>query len=216
MKHLLQKYGHIWVGLYGLIYMPWFAYLEKQVTSNYSLIQISLDKKIPFIEFFVVPYLLWFLFLTIIIAYFFFTNKTDFYRLSLFLIIGMTLFLIISTLYPNGQSLRPTTFARDNIFVELTKCVYNADTPTNVFPSIHVYNTLGAYIAVCHSKALQKLPWVQISCFVMSLLIILSTVFLKQHSVIDVVGASAIAVIAYCLIYAKDFKKSEVFLCNTQ
>lgn len=208
MKQLLQKYKHAWVFLYGLIYMPWFIYLEKHVTHNYNIIQISFDKKIPFIEFFVVPYLLWFLFLATAVLYFFFTNKSEFYRLMIFLIIGMTLFLIISTLFPNGQALRPTHFERDNIFVELTKNVYQTDTPTNVFPSIHVYNSLGVYIAVQNSERLKNYPWIKMFAFVITTLIILSTMFLKQHSVIDAVGAGIVAIIAYYFVYAGVQKKA--------
>lgn len=208
MKQLLHKYKHAWVFLYGLIYFPWFAYLENHVTHNYSIIQTSFDKKIPFIEYFVIPYLLWFLFLAVAILYFFFTNKADFYRLMVFLMIGMTLFLVISTLFPNGQALRPTHFERNNIFVELTKYVYQTDTPTNVFPSIHVYNSLGVYIAVQNSEQLKKYPWVQALAFIIASLIILSTMFLKQHSVVDAIGAGIVAIIAYCFVYAKVPKKS--------
>lgn len=208
MKQLLQKYKHAWVFLYGLIYMPWFIYLEKHVTHNYSIIQISFDQKIPFVEFFVIPYLLWFLFIAVAVLYFFFTNKSEFYRLMIFLIIGMTLFLIISTLFPNGQALRPTHFERNNIFVELTKHIYQTDTPTNVFPSIHVYNSLGVYIAVQNSERLKKYPWVQVLAFIIAASIILSTIFLKQHSVIDAVGAGIVAIIAYYFVYAKVPKKA--------
>ena len=32
MNSLILKYRHAWVLLYGLIYMPWFCYLEKRQT----------------------------------------------------------------------------------------------------------------------------------------------------------------------------------------
>lgn len=201
MKTLFQKYKHAWVFLYGLIYLPWFAYLEKHITHDFHVIYIPLDDKIPFIEFFIVPYLLWFAFVAATVIYFFLKDRSDFYRLFLFLIIGMTAFLIISTVYPNGQTLRPTTFARDNIFVEMVKNLYKTDTPTNIFPSIHVYNTLGACIAIFKNDVLRKIKWVQIVNFTLSLSIILSTIFLKQHSILDMVGAFAIAIPAYWLAY---------------
>ena len=46
--------------------------------------------------------------------------------------------------------------ARDNIFVDLVKHIYATDTPTNVLPSIHVFNSLGVCIAIRHSEALKK------------------------------------------------------------
>ena len=77
MKSLILKYRHAWVLLYGLIYMPWFCYLEKRQTIHY-LIHSPLDDCIPFVEYFIIPYLLWFVFLAVTGAYFFFTNRRDF------------------------------------------------------------------------------------------------------------------------------------------
>lgn len=211
MKTFFQKYKHAWVFLYGIIYFPWFHFLEKTVTHNYALIETTLDTKIPFIEFFIVPYLFWFVFMIVTVLYFFFTNRSEFYQLIFFLIIGMTLFLIISTLWPNGQSLRPSHFERNNIFVDLVKQLYRTDTPTNVFPSIHVYNTLGCYIAIHRSEKLKNIKWVQSITLATTTLIILSTMFLKQHSFLDVVGAGVFAVIAYVFIYAEEYKKEPAF-----
>lgn len=211
MKTFLQKYKHAWVFLYGLLYFPWFAYLEKVVTHDYKLVQTSLDKAIPFVEIFIIPYLFWFVFMVVTVLYFFFKDKNEFYRLILFLVIGMTLFLIISTLWPNGQALRPAYFERDNIFVDMVKQLYSTDTPTNVFPSIHVYNTLGCYIAVKTSRHLKQIRWVQTTTFIITVLIILSTMFLKQHSFLDAVGAGVFAVIAYVFIYAEEYKKEPAF-----
>ena len=61
IKKLFKKYNHAFVFLYGFIYMPWFMYLEKHITKDYYLIHSPLDDYIPFVEFFVIPYLLWFL-----------------------------------------------------------------------------------------------------------------------------------------------------------
>lgn len=204
MKKLLYKYKHGLVFLYAFIYFPWFLYLEKHVTRGYHVIHTAFDDKIPFIEYFVVPYLLWFAFMAVAGLYFFFTDKNDFYRLASFTIIGMTLFLIISTIYPNGQMLRPHAFERDNIFVDLVRYVYKTDTPTNIFPSIHVYNSIGVYISVRNSERLKNRPFVQTATFIMAVLIILSTMFLKQHSVIDVIGAGLLSTIVYHFVYVTE------------
>lgn len=207
MKKLIEKYKHAWVFLYALIYMPWFIYLEKHVVKDYNIIHTAFDEKIPFIEFFIVPYTLWFAFIAVTIAYFFFTDKSGFYRLVTFLFTGMTLFLIISTVWPNGQVLRPTVFARDNIFVDMVKQLYRTDTPTNIFPSIHVYNTIGACIAIMRSEKLKQVRWIQYSSLILGGLIILSTMFLKQHSIIDVTGAGLLAIIVYHFAYAAELKR---------
>lgn len=211
MKALLHKYKHAWVFLYAFIYFPWFYYLEKNVTDEFHIIHTAFDEKIPFIEFFVIPYLLWFGFITFALLYFFFTDRNDFYRMTAFLITGMTVFLIISTIYPNGQILRPAEFTRDNIFIDLVKNLYHGDTPTNIFPSIHAYNSIGVHLAVRNSNRLKGNKFAQYGSFVLSVLIILSTMFLKQHSVIDVIGAIVLAVPTYHLAYVWEPKKASAY-----
>lgn len=207
-KELVIKYRHAWVFLYAFIYMPWFLYLERTVTSGYHIIHVAIDDYIPFCEYFIIPYLMWFAYIAIAFLYFFFTNKSDFYKFSAFLFTGMTLFLIISTIYPNGLALRPTHFVRDNFCVDLVKTLYAADTSTNVLPSLHVFNSIGVFIAVTHSKALQKHKGILWSSGILSTLIIMATVFLKQHSIIDVFAGFVMAAFIYQLVYARDVNKS--------
>lgn len=202
LKKFWEKYRHGWVFLYIFIYLPWFFYLEKHITTDYHLIHTAIDDKIPFIEYFIVPYTLWFLFIAVTVGYFFFFGeKSEFYRLIILLFSGMTIFLIVSTIYPNGLQLRPETFTRDNIFVDMVRQLYAVDTSTNVLPSIHVYNSLGAYIAISHCSKLKQYKWVQIFTLLLTISIILSTMFLKQHSVIDVVAAFFMAGIMYVIVY---------------
>ena len=166
IKQFILRYRHAWVLLYSFIYMPWFCYLEKHRFSHYYLIHSPLDDYIPFVEYFIVPYLLWFLFIAVTIAYFFFTDKKGYYQLTAFLFTGMTIFLIICTVFPNELNLRPHTFANDTVFTRLVQQLYSTDTPTNVLPSIHVYNSLGAAIAIGHSQALKKNRGIQTDCSV--------------------------------------------------
>ena len=211
----VKRYKHAWVFLYFFIYMPWFIKLEQRpATIKHYLIHSPLDNYIPFVEYFIIPYLLWFAFVAVMLLYFFFKDKKEFYQLIIFLFTGMTIFLIISTIFPNGLNLRPTTFARDNVFVDMVKRLYKTDTPTNVLPSIHVFNTLGIAIAVKRSKHLKKHKVTKAIIYLLSTLIILATMFLKQHSVTDVVAAFALGGILYYLVYVMQTHK-ETKLLNT-
>lgn len=208
IKELFDKYHHAWVFLYGFIYMPWFSWLEKHVTSNYFVIHSVFDDYIPFIEIFIIPYLLWFVYVSGTVLYFFFTDKQGFYRICTLLITGMTLFLIICTIFPNGLNLRPSTFARDNIFVDLVRFIYRSDTSTNVLPSLHVYNSIGCYIAIRNSQKLRQYKWVQNGSLVLTVSIVLSTMFLKQHSVVDVIAAIVMIYFIYQFVYIPDQVKA--------
>lgn len=202
MKYLFQRYRHIWILSYALVYIPWFIYLEKTVTSNYHIMHITLDDFIPFNEYFIVPYLLWFAYVAVAIGYFFFTNVKDYYKLCTMLFTGMTISLVICTIFPNGTDFRPVIDPDKNIFSAIVATIYSTDTCTNVFPSIHVYNSLCVHIAVSHNRKLKKYPLLQISSFILMISICLATVFLKQHSAFDGFGSIIMAYIMYQFVYA--------------
>ena len=124
--------------------------------------------------------------------------------MCVFLFSGMTIFLFISTIYPNGHLLRPTTFEHNNIFTQLVNALYKADTPTNLFPSIHVYNSIGTHLAIVKSEKLRGKKVLCLASFVLMTLIIMATVMLKQHSVFDVITAFIMAGGAYSLVYRNE------------
>lgn len=191
--------------------MIWFTILEGKVTTDFTPIYSRLDDYIPFLEIFIIPYLLWFGYIFATIAYFFFTSKQDFYKCCAFLFIGMTICLIIYTIWPNGHYLRVDldNLGRSNIFTRLLGLIYTVDTPTNVFPSIHVYNSIGAMIAIRRSERLGHIKWLQVSVLVLTVLICMSTVFLKQHSILDVFGGIILSIIMYTIVYLPDNKAAK-------
>lgn len=203
MKAFFKKYNHAIAILYLPFYLFCFFGLERRNTTNYHIVECELDQYIPFCEWFVIPYFLWFGYIAITLLYFFFTNKQDFVRLCLFLFTGMTICLIIYYLWPNGQNLRPNldTLGRDNIFIRMLAGLYSTDTHTNVCPSIHTFNSVGACIAIFKSKALRKKQLVRWGALVLTVSICLSTVFLKQHSALDVFWALVLSLPMYLLAY---------------
>lgn len=204
-KKFYERYRHaIPLIVYGVIYLTWFCHLEKTVTKQYTVIHMALDDVIPFCEVFVIPYFLWFAYIAAVVLYFFFKDKDDYYRTCVFLFTGMTIFLIISTLFPNGHHLRPYTMPRDNVFTRLVQFLYSTDTPTNLWPSIHVYNSLGAHFAIVKSKHFENRKGIKVASFVLSTSIILSTMFIKQHSLFDVLTAFGLSAIMYLVVYRYD------------
>ena len=161
----------------------------------------SLDDLIPFNEYFIVPYLLWFLYVGAAIFYFLITSKEDYYKLCIFLFSGMTISLIICTFFRNGTDLRPVIDPDKNIFTALVAYIYRTDTCTNVFPSIHVYNSIGVHIAVARSERLRGHRLIRLGSGLLMISICMATVFLKQHSVIDLIGAVILAYVIYGIVY---------------
>ena len=205
MKTFLHKYKHSFVLLYALIYLPWFFWLESRANQPYHVIHTALDDKIPFNEYFIVPYLLWFAYVAVVFIYLFFKNKREFYQYCIFLGTGMTLFLIISTIYPNGHLLRPASFPRHNLFTLAVQILYQADTATNIFPSIHVFNSIAAHSAVVNNRKLKNDPMIRYGSLVLMISIILATMFLKQHSALDVIAGIALGVMMNQLVYHVEY-----------
>ncbi len=212
MKAFFQKYRHALVLLYGLIYMPWFMWLESRANMPYHVIHVRLDDMIPFVEYFIVPYLLWFVYVAAVFVYLFFKSRREFYQYCIFLFTGMTLFLIISTIYPNGHLLRPNSFPRNNIFTLAVQVLYQADTATNIFPSLHVFNSISSHRAVANNPALGKNRLIHGASFVLMVSIILATMFLKQHSVLDVVSGILLGLLMDQLVYRTDYSAVRIGL----
>lgn len=202
IKKLFKDYKRIWFASYIIPYLIWFVWLEvRSVPTQIHILECSLDQRIPFCEYFIIPYLLWFAFIVVTWFYLCFYDKNGFYQFIVFLYGGMTLFLIISTVFPNGLNLRVSYDAEKNIFTKLTAFIQTTDSPTNVFPSIHVYNSIGACIALWKNTAVKKHPLLKGFILLLTISICLSTVFLKQHSVVDVVGAFVLSAVFYWISY---------------
>ena len=99
------------------------------------------------------------------------------------------------------------TLGRENIFTKALEGLYAGDTSTNVCPSIHTLNSVGACLAVFHSKALKNKKWIRYGSLILTVSICLSTVFLKQHSIIDVYCALALSVVLYFISYRPKFER---------
>jgi membrane-associated phospholipid phosphatase len=208
-KKFLKNHKQIWTLLYVCIYFPWFCYLEKTVTTDYYLIECELDDKIPFCEYFIIPYLLWFFYIGITIAWFLFKeSKHSYYQLTGLLFGGMTICLLICTIFPNGLNIRPEINFDKNIFTRLTSIIYTADTSTNVFPSIHVFTSVAVVGAIRRSQAAQNHRWILPASSLLSLLIVLSTMFLKQHSVVDVTAGILLGVAMREFVYAPEERRA--------
>lgn len=200
--NFLKKYRHtLVIPTYGILYLLAFQYVEQR-TVRPHIIHMKVDDYIPFCEYFIIPYYLWFIFIAATVFYFAFINKNkkEYWQLVFSLGIGMTLFIIISLVFPNGQELRPSLSGND-IFTQMVRYLYKVDTPTNVFPSIHVFNTVACCIAVFRHKNFYFKRLVPTVMGILGTLIVLSTIFLKQHTLLDVAGAIVLNVFCYQLLY---------------
>ncbi|SHI99668.1 phosphatase PAP2 family protein [Parasporobacterium paucivorans] len=215
MKSLLKKYGQAWTLLYFFIYLPWFLWLEQR-TTEVTIISSRIDAYIPFCEYFAIPYFLWFIYVPLVTLFVLFIGtKEDFYKHSAMLFIGMTVCLVIYTLWPNAQLLRVAIDTDKNIFTQAIAHLYQTDTSTNVCPSIHVYNSLVCHTALLKNAIIRDKKHIRFLSLILMIAICISTLFLNQHSIVDVVASLALFLIMYTFVYSKILIKTYKFLKNS-
>ena len=124
-------------------------------------------------------------------------------KLCLMMFSGMTFCLIVYMVLPNGLDIRPTVeeVGRSNIAMTLMQLIWKADASVNVCPSIHCQSSACMAMAFSHSKLAEGKPLRKVLAWVWAALICLSTVFTKQHSVIDVACGLAVAFVWLPVVY---------------
>lgn len=211
-KFRLNKLGdptfsHLKLLLYWPVYGLIFLTLERFLHLNYHTIYTPLDDLIPFCEYFVFAYLYWFVFLIGMHIYLLLFDTEGFRKFMWFIILTYTATCVIYLVYPSQQELRPDTFARDNVLTRFMTWFYTFDTNTNVCPSLHVIGSLAVLAAAWNTPRFATLLW-RTAFTIQAVLISISTVFLKQHSLLDIPPAVILSAIAYWLVYKRKRRTS--------
>lgn len=205
---LYNKYGYFLYVLIVPVYLVLFFTVEGVVTSssNYFVSYLPLDDFIPFCEWFIFPYILWYPFLLFPGLYLMLTDVDTFRRYLIY--IGMSFYTVtfICFLFPNGQNLRVDipSLGRDNIALSILGWIYSADTNTNVCPSVHVVGAVGSMFAMLSSPKIKSRAF-KFFAVLFGVLISISTVFVKQHSVLDIIVAVPYSLF-FCIISFKLIK----------
>ena len=126
---------------------------------------------------------------------------------------GMALCLLLYLIFPNGVDLRPQSIESSNLAATFVRMIWSADTSTNVCPSTHVARTFAIFLAVQRSRIWKHRKLVVGICGVLTVMICLSTLFLKQHSVIDVVCGIALST-ALHFVFRRTGEREQAVLCR--
>lgn len=203
--HLInqEEYRHVPYLLFWPIFGLRYLLLERVlIPVRYHEVSCALDARIPFQEGFLIPYVIWYIFIVGIHLYTFLYDIESFRWYSKFMITAFSISTLIFILHPTCQNLRPVVFPRDNFLTDAVRLLYTVDTNTNVCPSEHVIGSIAAFLAVLHTKSLRK-PSTVLFFGVMAFFTSIATVFLKQHSLVDVLAALPVCVICYWICYGK-------------
>lgn len=155
------------------------------ITKNFNHYDLSIfiDEWIPFCSFFVVFYVL--AFVQWVVGYIVISreNKETCYRVMSGEIFAKFICLLFFLFLPTIIS-RPEVVG-NNIFDGITRFIFSYDQPVNLFPSIHC---LESYLVFRCSLPLNLPKSYKIGMFLMSVFVFLSTVFIKQHVFVDILG----------------------------
>lgn len=196
-----ERFRHLLLLLYWPAFGLAFYLAEWAFTpARWHIMHCALDDVIPFCELFVIPYIFWFIYLIGIHAYTVFYDVAAFRRMMGFIVLTYTAALVFFFLFPTAQHLRPAVFPRDNALARFMGFFYQMDTSTNVCPSLHVVGSMAVMFAAWDTPKFQTRRW-KAAFGTVTFLICISTVFLKQHSAIDVVMGLLFSAAAYRLIY---------------
>lgn len=192
---------------YMCIYFPIFFLLEQFRQPRY-FIHCALDDIIPFYEWFVIPYVLWFLFVPGMVLFLFKKSPKDYIKCCKVIYGGMSICLLIYYLFPTGLSLREP-LENKNILCWIVNQIRGADTATNVCPSIHVSSTIGILFVLMHSQKLKSYRILKAAMLILGVFICVSTVVIDQHSVVDVVCGMMLSAVLFYLVELSEAPQTE-------
>lgn len=155
-------------------------------TENVLYLKTPLDDLIPFIPAFVLPYLAHWVVLLASLVYFFFFNRTEFTQVVVTLVVVNLTASAVFLLAQTGVN-RPEIVGKE-IFSNLVSWIYSVDKPYNVWPSLHV----GVALIYTWGWWMVNKQW-GIYASIFAALVILSTVFIKQHYLLDILGGAIFA-----------------------
>lgn len=196
------RFSHLLLLLGWVVYFSLYFLTENLIPPEKCYpVHCAIDDIIPFCEYFVIPYVFWYLLIVISLAYFAFYNVDSFKKLQTYIIITQIVAMAIYIIFPNRQDLRPDEFVRDNIFTDAVAYLYSFDTNTGVCPSLHVAYSMG--IASTWIKSKDVSAWWKAFVVFAVIMICLSTMFIKQHSAVDFFAALPVCLLAEILVFGK-------------
>ncbi len=162
---------------------------------------IGLDHAIPFVPFFISIYVL--AYVQWLLSYVYHTKQSyeACYTLITANIITKGICALFFLFFPTEIQLPEITGT--GIWDQLTQFIYNADTPRTLFPSLHCVESWFCFRGTMYVKNAPK--WYVAAQGVFSLLVFASTVFVKQHFIVNVFAGIAVAELGLFIAKKKNF-----------
>ena len=192
LKSLKNIPKYIWIPLISVLVMNTITYFCTRIITQHMFhfnISTAIDEKVPFIPGFVVFYILAYLQWIIGFLLIALESKKVCYEVLTGEMIAKFCCMVCFVVFPTTL-VRPEVDGK-GIWEYLVALIYRMDAADNLFPSIHCLESWICFRGAFHMK---KPPvWYKWIMLVFSLGVFASTVCIKQHVVIDMAGAIAVA-----------------------
>lgn len=198
MKEYFKNFKNkkFWISIFCLLGLQLASYMiVKLFQSHYNTFNFDIDKKIPFVPQLIILYNLFYP--VVFFAFYTVFNKDEdtYYKGVIAGIIGYIIADIIFLIYP-VEMIRPdiTNLNIDPINNLILYWTYKLDTPAiNCFPSMHCVFCFQSVYTMFKAKNTNKTTK---SIYIILLLsIVLTTLLVKQHYLIDIIGALVIVIV---------------------
>lgn len=176
-----------------------FLLINNHVVGKYNMYS-RFDDLIPFVPAFVIPYYTWYAFFFLTALFLFLRSREDFEKTILSINLSMIITLAIYVLFPNYQDLRPSVYAGD-FFSQWVRSLQEFDSASSVCPSLHVSVTLTLFLGITNSLCYKERRGIKLTALIVSIMICASTVFIKQHSIVDVAAGIILSILVYLFVY---------------
>lgn len=197
MKHFLKKITGIvpTYGFFPLVFSFVFNCLvysgSRAVAGSWyhHNIESNLDLRLPFLPQFLIIYFGCYIFWAANYILAARQDREEVYRFFTADFISRCVCLVIFLAYPTTNT-RPV-IEGSGFWDLLAGWLYSIDAADNLFPSIHCLVSWFCFLAV---KGQKKIPiWYKAVSFILAVLVFLSTLFTKQHVIVDVAGGIFLA-----------------------
>jgi hypothetical protein len=204
------QYRHLLLLLGWVVYFCLYFLTENLIPAEDCYpVWCKLDDIVPFNEWFVIPYVGWYVLIVISLGYFMLYSLDSFKGLQTYIMITQGLAMVCYILWPTRQDLRPEVFPRENFLTWIMGIIYSADTNTGVCPSLHVAYSLGIASAWLKEKSASWPVKTVVVIFV--IFVCLSVAFTKQHSVVDIFAAFPVCLVAEFVAFRRFYKNKKAW-----
>ncbi|MBT2695417.1 phosphatase PAP2 family protein [Bacillus sp. ISL-55] len=183
-----------------LLVMPVLGLIYKILNNNPReavILSTNIDDKIPFLPVFILPYIIWYAFILGYLVYFWYKDTRVYIKTLTMIVFGELVCFVIYFFFQTTVP-RPNLVG-DGILIDLVGMIYSHDQPYNAFPSIHVLTTFAIILGNINIR--NKHFFHSVFVPVMGSLIIISTLFVKQHYILDMFASMFLTSFIYGIVF---------------